>query len=173
MHGRVEFSFKRLNGLVQKNDIHHIASTGILLTTDAGYFEESGQAVGVAITSNSIRSVGASFMSQAANQIDIGAISLTAQARFDLQPRGYSPSFLHRNNLIEYNTIRSCTGPAVFLSSDIGTTVTNNTFSNHTRFPFSKFRPGERYGVSVEGGYGDAVYILHSKRTTVKDNTEE
>jgi hypothetical protein len=142
------FALKSPSGVVEGNDLEHIAVTGILISPESTFWMEGDFARQVEIRDNHIKNAG--FFIANANRRVGGGILVVADP--NLSFRG------HRNIEIENNLLERIEGPSIAVSNAIGVRVLDNWIreSNRTENGF---------------GQGSAIWIENANNIRVDGNT--
>ena len=150
-------------GVVENNVIRDVTMQGMHLTTDAKFFFESTGLSDVVVRGNVITGVGYGSWEIESQGPHMAAISLIGDVA-----AGISPHYVHRNVVIENNTITDTPALAILVGSADGVTVQGNTIVNSNQIPFTVLRTGTGIDAAARG----AIMVTRAANVTVRNNHE-
>jgi parallel beta-helix repeat protein len=151
------------NGVIENNVIRDVSMTGMHLTVDNNFFSESLGLDTVIVRGNTVSGVSYGSPEIYQQGRHMGAISLIADVA-----TGISSYPVHRNVVIENNTITDTPALAILVASSDGVTVRDNTITRSNQRLFSELRTGAGIDAAAQG----SIMITRASNVTVTGNRE-
>jgi uncharacterized repeat protein (TIGR01451 family) len=151
------------NGLVENNTVKDVTMTGLHLSTDNHLYRESLGVENVTVRGNTFQGVGYGSPEIYSQGRHMGAISLVADV-----PSGISAYPVHRNVVIEGNTIIDTPGLAILVGSSDGVTMQNNTIIRSNQISFAQLRSG----VDIDATAHGSIMVTRASNVSVTGNRQ-
>ncbi len=149
------------NGLVENNRISHVMCAAMQLTTDARYWHEGFVCENVIIRSNTMEGCNYANWDRHATGRHLACLNVVADTA-----SGLSSAPIHRNILIENNTIKDTPGLAIFVTSSDGVTIRNNNIINSNTEPFNG--TGSGIGLPARG----SIMVALASNVVISGNVQ-
>ena len=149
------------NGLVENNRISNVMCAAMQLTTDARYWHEGFVCEDVTIRGNTMEGCNYANWDRHATGRHPACLNVVADT-----VSGLSPAPIHRNILIEGNTIKDTPGLAIFVTSSEDVIIRNNTIINSNTEPFNG--TGSGIGLAARG----SIMIARASNVVISGNDQ-
>ncbi len=152
------------DGLVENNRVKDVTMAGMHLTADSYLFFEGPGCENVTVRKNTFEGCNYNRIGTVGpNSRQMGCLNLVA----DVQS-GISDYPVHKNVLIEGNTIINTIGLAILVASSDGVTVHNNTINGSNMQSFDVIRSG----VAIDAKAMRSIMVTRASNITVTGNRQ-
>lgn len=149
------------DGIVEGNRIERVMAAAIQMTTDANYWEEGYGCENIILRRNRFTGCNYARWERQPHGRHMACVNLVA----DTKP-GLSDYPVHRNILLEDNTIEDTPGLAILIASAENVVVRNNTITNANSEPFAD--TGKAIGAEARG----TIMVTRAAEVALYNNTE-
>ena len=147
------------NGLVEKNHVRNVMGSGFQLTTDCHFWKEGYGCENLILRDNLLEGCNHVGWERGPKGRHMACISLIAES-----PSGLCDAVVHRNVILERNTVRDTPGLAVLIASSQGVVLKDNLFVDSNTEPF------EGTGEGIDAKADGAIMITRSRDVAVTGN---
>ena len=152
------------DGIVENNRVKDVTMAGMVLTADSHTFFEGPGCENVIVRGNTFEGCNYNRIGTVGpNSRHIGCLNLMADVR-----SGISDYPVHKNVLIEGNTIINTAGLAILVASSDGVIVRNNTINGSNMQSFDVLRSG----VGIDAKAMRSIMVTRASNVTVAGNRQ-